>query len=55
MGGIIEARAGRILKFGGKRREEEKKKKKAGSPAYRMEQEAARGAGTLREGDLEAT
>lgn len=33
MGGIIEARAGRILKFGGKRREEEKKKKKAGSPS----------------------
>ena len=55
-GGIIEARAGEILKFGrsrksrkGKGRRGKKKKKRKQAPqACRLEQEAPRGAGTLR-------
>lgn len=56
MGGIIQARASEILKFGAKREGKGKKRKRKRAPqAYRLEQKAARAAGTLTEGDLEAT
>lgn len=56
MGGIIQARAGEILKFGAKREGKGKKRKRKRAPqVYRLEQKAARAAGTLTEGDLEAT
>lgn len=55
-GGIIQARAGGILKFGGRRESRKGKGRKRKAPqACRLEQEAARRVGTLREGDLEAT
>lgn len=53
----METRVGGILKFGGRKenRKGKGRKRKQAPQACRLEQEAARGAGTLREGDLKAT